>query len=345
MSILVTGANGWLGLNLAALLNSPRAGEFGLPDGETRGLVLPGTEIAALRKAAPAMRIGEGDVRTGAGLEEFLGGAAGGTLIHTVGIIHPAKVSEFYAVNVEGTRKVLDAAVRAGVKRAVIVSSNSPCGCNPHSSHQFDESSPYHPYMNYGRSKMEMELLALDYHRRGLVEVVLVRAPWFYGPYQPPRQLLFFEMVRDGKAPVVGSGENMRSMAYTDNLAQGLVLAAAVPRAAGEIYWIADERPYSMNQIIDTIERLLEGEFGQRCAHKRMRLPGIASEVALAIDAALQKAGLYHQKIHVLSEMNKTIACSIDKAKRELCYAPAVGLEEGMRRSLAEAFSGKVNVA
>ena len=45
--------------------------------------------------------------------------------------------------------------------------------------------------------------------------------------------------------------------------------------------------------------------------------------------------GFYHQKIHVLSEMNKTIACSIEKAQRELGYNPPVALEEGMRRSLA----------
>jgi len=44
---------------------------------------------------------------------------------------------------------------------------------------------------------------------------------------------------------------------------------------------------------------------------------------------------MYHQKIHVLSEMNKTIACSIEKAKKELGYIPMVGLEEGMRRSIA----------
>ena len=41
-----------------------------------------------------------------------------------------------------------------------------------------------------------------------------------------------------------------------------------------------------------------------------------ASEAALGIDWTLQKLGLYHQKFHVLSEMNKTIACSIDKARR-----------------------------
>jgi nucleoside-diphosphate-sugar epimerase len=45
--------------------------------------------------------------------------------------------------------------------------------------------------------------------------------------------------------------------------------------------------------------------------------------------------GIYHQKIHVLSEMNKTIACTIAKAERELGYRPEVELEEGMRRSIA----------
>jgi nucleoside-diphosphate-sugar epimerase len=192
--------------------------------------------------------------------------------------------------------------------------------------------------MNYGKSKMQMEMLCHDFHQRGDLEVAIVRAPWFYGPHQPPRQRLFFEMVRDGKAPIVGDGENLRSMAYTENLAQGLLRAAAVPGAAGETYWIADERPYSMNEIVDTIERLLETEFGQKCAHKRMRLPGLASEVALVMDATLQALGLYQQKIHVLSEMNKTIACSVDKAKRELGYSPKVTLEQGMRRSLSEMF-------
>jgi nucleoside-diphosphate-sugar epimerase len=52
------------------------------------------------------------------------------------------------------------------------------------------------------------------------------------------------------------------------------------------------------------------------------------------MDATLQSLGFYHQKIHVLSEMNKTIACSVAKAERELGYHPTVGLEDGMRRSI-----------
>jgi len=141
-------------------------------------------------------------------------------------------------------------------------------------------------------------------------------------------------MIRDGKAPIVGDGENRRSMAYVDNICQGLLLCEKVDRAAGQIYWIADRRPYEMNEIIATIEKVMEKDFNVQCKHGRMKLPGVASEVAWVFDAMIQGVGSYHQKLHVLSEMNKTIACTIDKAESELGYDPKVDLEEGMRRSI-----------
>lgn len=334
--ILVTGPLGWLGSRLVeALMYGLRDhGAFAEPPPglRLRCLVLPGQDAAALRRLPGRIQVLVGDLRNPADCERFCADARGGVLFHTAGVIHPRRVSELYAVNVDGTRHLLEAAARAGVRRAVVVSSNSPCGCNPHPDHLFDELSPYRPYLNYGRSKMQMELVVKAC--AGQLETVILRAPWFYGPNQPRRQTLFFRLIRDGKAPIVGSGQNLRSMAYVDNLCQGLLLAASVERAAGQLYWIADQRPYSMNEIVDTVERLLEREFGQRCAHKRLRLPGLASAVAYAADWTLQALGLYHPKIHVLSEMNKTIACSVAKAERELGYAPKVDLEEGMRRSL-----------
>ncbi|HEX9934178.1 MAG TPA: hypothetical protein VGB38_03190, partial [bacterium] len=149
------------------------------------------------------------------------------------------------------------------------------------------------------------------------------------------RQTLFFGMIKRGQAPIVGDGENLRSMMYVDNLCQGMLLAEANPAANGQAYWMSDVRPYSMNEIVDTVETLMETEFNIPVAHKRLRLPSFASEVATVCDFTLQKIGLYHQKIHVLSEMNKTIACSVRKAQAELGYSPVVELEEGMRRSLA----------
>ena len=94
------------------------------------------------------------------------------------------------------------------------------------------------------------------------------------------------------------------------------VTASPSPVTITATYWLADERPYSMNEIVDTVEDLLENEFGMEVAHDRMRLPSVASEVALAVDATIQRAGLYNQKIHVLSEMNKTIACTCRQGAR-----------------------------
>jgi len=83
---------------------------------------------------------------------------------------------------------------------------------------------------------------------------------------------------------------------------------------------------------------VFEKEFDVRCAHRRMRLPDVASEIALLADKAIQGAGLYNSKIHVLSEMNKTIACTVARAQAELDYRPPVDLCEGMRRSLQWCF-------
>jgi nucleoside-diphosphate-sugar epimerase len=341
-TVIVTGALGWLGQRLVESIAHGQRDHPALreptPGVRIRAMILPGQDSAPLLGISPDIDIVVGDVRHRADCDRLVHGADGALLFHTAGIIHPRRIHELYDINVGGTENLVDAAAAAGVRRAVIVSSNSPCGNNPHPDHLFDEQSPYRPYMHYGRSKMKMELAVRDRQQRGEIETVLIRAPWFYGINQPPRQTMFFEMVRDGKAPIVGDGRNLRSMSYIDNLCQGLLLAGRDKGANGQTYWIADRRPYSMNEIIDTIERLLETEFGQRCAHKRLRLPGAASEVAGVVDFALQSAGVYNQKIHVLSEMNKTIACSIGRAERELGYQPAVELEEGMRRSIQWCF-------
>jgi nucleoside-diphosphate-sugar epimerase len=216
----------------------------------------------------------------------------------------------------------------------VVVSSNSPFGFNPSADHRFDEGSPYNPYMGYGRSKQGVEALVKEAQARGKLETVIIRPPWFYGPHQPPRQTLFFKMIKDGRFPILGDGTQRRSMAYVDNICQGLLLAAATAHANGEVYWIADERPYTINEIVDTVQSVLEEEFGVSCAKRRLRLPAIAGDVARLADGTLQAVGLYNQKIHVLSEMGHTIACSIEKAKAELGYTPTVALREGMLASV-----------
>lgn len=339
MLTLVTGATGWLGSRLVEALvrGLPAVPQFATPAParQVRCLTLPGADTTMLRGMGEAVQICTGDLCNPAAVQAFCRDAAGATLFHCAGVIHPARsVRELFAVNLEGTRNLLQAAEQAGVRRVIVVSSNSPIGVSRQPEHCFDETTPYNPYMAYGRSKMQMEQLTHTFQERGNLETVIVRPPWFYGPYQPPRQTLFFTMIKNGAVPIVGDGNNRRSMVYIDNLCQGLLLCEQAPQANGETYWIADHRPYTMNEIVDTIERLLEQEFHFTVAHKRMRLPAFAGEVATAIDGTLQRFQLYHQKIHVLSEMNKTIACSIEKARTSLGFEPAIELEMGMRLSI-----------
>lgn len=336
---LVTGATGWLGTQLVQNLVNGFAGIPALqnPDAgrRIRCLTLPADDQSRLKRMSNAIEFSSGDLCAADEVGNFCRDAAGGTLFHCAGLIHPGRsVRELYRVNVGGTLNLLRAAESAGVKRVVVMSSNSPIGTNPRPGHRFDENAPYHPYMNYGRSKMQMELLVKEFQQRGKLETVIVRSPWFYGPYQPERQSLFFRMIRDGKAPLVGNGENKRSMAYVENISQGMILCEKNGAANGQIFWIADANPYTMNDIIATIETLLEKEFSMAVAHRRLKLPYLAGEIATWADRAIQGLGLYNQKVHVLSEMNKTIACSIDKARTVLGYDPKISLPEGMRRSL-----------
>jgi nucleoside-diphosphate-sugar epimerase len=337
--VIVTGAPGWLGTRFVEALTGrvPDADTTAVvgPSTPIRCLVLRGSDATGLTALDDRVTPVVGDLNDPDSLRELLRGAEGGTVVHIAGLVHPARFTrDFERVNVEGTRHLLEAAEEAGVKRVVVVSSNSPIGCNPNAEHRFDEQSPYNPYMGYGRSKARMEAIVQAVQARGRVETVIIRPPWFYGPHQPPRQTLFFSMIKDGKFPILGGGTQRRSMAYVDNICQGLALAAAAPHANGETYWIADERPYTLNEIVDTVERVLEEDFRVACSHRRLRLPALVGEGARVADLCLQRVGLYHQKVHVLGEMHQTIACSIEKAERELGYRPRVALREGMRRSI-----------
>lgn len=337
---LITGMPGWLGTRLVRLLLD---GLPGIPFSsepermrQIRCLVMPALVPAAAHLWPNRVAIVSGDLRDPASAAAFCRDAAGATLFHCAGIVHPARSTrELFDVNADGTRHLLQAAEEARVRRVIAISSNSPFGFNPQPEHLFDEQSPYRPYMAYGRSKMRLEQIVHEFQARGRIETVIVRPPWFYGPDQPLRQTTFFRMIRRGRAPLVGGGESRRSMAYIDNLCQALLLCERTPAAKNQTYWIADRRPYMMKEIVDTVERLMETEFGLAVAHKRLRLPAFASDFARLGDAMIQTAGRYQQSVHVLSEMGKSIACSIAKAEKELGYTPTIALEEGMRRSLA----------
>jgi nucleoside-diphosphate-sugar epimerase len=329
---VVTGAAGWLG---RALLHA-------FTDAEARhhrpssvvAVVATAEQALDVAAVSPAITPVVADVRRPDQVVDAFAGLAGVVdVIHTAGVIHPRTCAEFAAVNADGTRNVVEAASGAHIRRMVHVSSNSPFGTNATNRDTFGTHEPYHPYLGYGRSKMEAELHVFDAVEHGF-DAVVVRPPWFYGPWQPPRQTTFFTMVRTGRFPVLGAGDQRRSMVYVDNLVDGVVAAELTPGVAGRGYWIADERPYTVTEIVATVRDALE-HAGLPCSNRTLRLPVAAGRVAERIDRLVQSTGRYQQQMHVLGEMAHTIAVDISAARDDLGYHPAVALPEGMRASVA----------
>jgi len=326
-TMVITGATGWLGQNLVRAVAPERE--------RVRCLVRTPEEAALLAVVGTSVDPVIGDVRDPDALDRLLDGAADATVVHTAAVIHPTTgTRELFDVNVGGTQLVVDRVRRRGAGRLIHVSSNSPFGANPGPDHRFTEDSPRHPYMGYGRSKAEAEDIVLAAHERGHLEAVVLRPPWFYGPYQPERQTRWLRAVRRNRFPMVGDGSNRRSMVFTGNLVHAVLRAEQVQAAAGRAYWIADGPPPTMLEVIDTVRAALDAEGFAPAGGPRPRFPRAVGDVAERVDGFLQARGRYSQVLHVLGELKDTIACDTTRAEIELGYQPATTLLDGMRASI-----------
>lgn len=325
-SVVVTGAAGWLGENLMRTLVGERA--------QIKALVRDEREAAIVDVLSPAVTAVIGDVRDPAAITRLFEGTRAPTVFHTAGVIHVTQgTRQFFDVNVGGTEMVLDGAKRAGAARVVHVSSNSPFGANPTPEDTFTEDSPFNPYMSYGASKFEAEQIVQRHARNGDLDIVIVRPPWFYGPWQPARQTQFLRTVRQGRFPMVGDGSQRRSMVFTGNLVAGMLCAEVSDVPSGSAYWIADAEPYALADVFSGIREAFVAE-GFEAADSKLRIPRFAAVLAEKIDGRLQALGKYSQGMHVMGELKDTIACDITRARDEIGYEPKVSLVEGMRASI-----------
>lgn len=326
-NVVVTGASGWLGQNLVRALAAERE--------RVRCLVRTDDDASLLSVVGPAIEPVVGDVRDPAALDRLFEGIGSASVFHAAGVIHPvAKMRELFDVNVGGTQLALDRARRAGVARFVHVSSNSPFGTNARPTDRFTEDSPFDPYLGYGKSKLEAEQLVQRSFEHGDLETVIVRPPWFYGPHHPARQTQFLSAVRRGRFPLVGDGTQQRSMVFTGNLVHGMLRAEVAAAAPGRAYWIADAEPYELRDILETIKRALAAEGLAVTDRKPRTMPRAGARVAEAVDRFVQGTGRYVQAVHVLGELNHTIACDISRARAEIGYDPPTALFEGMREAI-----------
>ena len=215
----ISGGAGFLGLHLARRL---------LAEGHrVRSL-----DVAPLGDAQLEADVEErrGDIRDPAAARDLVEGAE--VLVHAAAAL-PIRGSarEIRSVNVEGTSTLLGAALEAGVRRTLLVSSTAVYGVPE--THPIDETAPLQGVGNYGRSKIEAEDMAWDYARRGL-DVVILRPKTFIGPERLGVFEILFDWIREGRRIyVLGDGSNRYQLLAVEDLVDALLLAAE-PDIAGE---------------------------------------------------------------------------------------------------------------
>jgi len=316
MNILVTGI-GWLGTRFVELLTANNK------EDNVRCLMMRREKVPYLIKKR--CQIVRGDVREYHTLVDAVRDID--LVFHLAGVIH-AKPKDLIETNFHGTQFLLSASLNSKVKKFIYVSSNSAVGHT--NGYMMDEIQARVPYMSYGYSKYLAEELVQQVGLNRFLELdtVIIRPCWYYGPDQPKRQTKLFKMIKGGKPIIFGDGRNLRSMSYIDNVIQALLLAKEYDDS-GQTFWIADKKPYTINEIYETIASLLNVG-----SYKPKHIPSFISSGLRKADVLIQKLGFYNSYIHVGGEMTLNIVCDISKARRELGYNPEIELEEGMRRSI-----------
>lgn len=323
--VLVTGPLGWLGSRVVAALASSQ------PRLRIRCLVQPGQTFLPLAELSENLRICVGDLRRPADLARFCEDAKGAVLLHLSGAMRPRWTWDFSKVNRDGTAALVGAAVKSGVRRVVAVSHSAACGWGGSVEAPLTEDAPCNPRCAFGRSMLAMEQSVTA--KQSEMETVILRAPQFYGPNPPPAEARRFRRLLAGEKVFAGPGTNPGSMAFVDNVAQAVLLAAAAPKASGQVYWIADRVTPTAGEVESTLDKLLQSDFGKPATNRKV-LSGGAFSAASALTTALQSAGLAVPALARFAETPATLAVSIAKAEAELGYKPAVTLEEGLRQTL-----------
>jgi len=215
----ISGGAGFLGLHLARRLLA--AGD------EVRTLDVAPLDAPELEHAVDELR---GDVRGLAAAQHLARDAD--VVVHAAAAL-PIRGSarEISSVNVKGTKTVLEAALRAGVPRAVVISSTAVYGVPK--THPVLEDAPLEGVGHYGRSKIEAEAVARSLAAHG-PEVVILRPKTFLGPERLGVFEILFDWIREGRrVPILGDGSNRYQLLDVDDLAEAVLLAGTKP-VAGE---------------------------------------------------------------------------------------------------------------
>jgi len=315
-TVFVTGGSGYIGRNVL------------------RALVKAGHPVRALaRSKASADVVASlgaepvaGDLFDTEALYKGMSGA--GYLIHAAADTdHGAPTAAQEQANLQGTRNVYGAAKKAGVRRALHLSSEAVL-LSGQPLINADETTPMPatPAGGYSKTKAQAERIALEHSGDGL-EVIVLRPRFVWGRDDTTALPQLVEATRSGKLSWIDGGRYRISTTHIANVIEGMMLALERGRA-GEVYFISDGEPVEFRAFISKLLATQGVEAPTRAVPRWI----VALVVRIGDALGRMTGGAVHGPMswQEYSVLGVEVTLNIGKARRELGYAPVISREQGL---------------
>ncbi len=322
--MLVTGATGLVGSHVVE-----RARSLGVP---VRVLVR-GSSDTALLDAWGVERF-EGDMGNPESLKKAVAGVT--VVVHCAAKVGDwGPVEGYREINVRGLENLLNACEATGTLKSFLhVSSLGVYAARDH--YGTDESEPLSVsgIDGYTLTKAESEQLVLKHVREHKLPATVVRPGFIYGPRDRTVLPRLLDKLKSGKVKYLGSTEKLMNNTYVGNLVDAIYLAIENDESRGKVFNIRDDRLVSKQEFMETIASLA----GYAPPKTRPVPLGVAKFLAKVMEGTYRLLG--KKEAPILSGarikfLGLNLDFCIDKARRELGYAPQTDFRDAMATTIA----------
>ncbi len=305
-TVLVTGASGRMGRYIAKALIDKGYKVRSLVQNRDHILTLPAGTVPYL-----------GDIGNPKTVNKACDGAD--AVIHLAGVVSEYKFTteEILKANVVGTRNVLDACKDNGVKKMIFSSSVDVYGRVR--KERLSESSSPKPTDKYGYSKMLAEGVIKE--EAGQVNCTIFRLATAYGPGFEHSFFKVLRLIKQGKAYMVGTGENHLALIHVSDVARGFILALTERSASNMVFNLTDGGEYTQKYLFELTAQLLDA-------------PKPTKQISsLVMNVMAKTRNIDSDELRFLTS-NRIIDISL--AKKELGFRPLMGIKDGARELVKE---------